>query len=589
VLLSSGSAHALVIKSGTAWPGTPDPKDPTRTIYRITVCAVEAAGVPYLSLLESALSSSWELNSNVKFEGFVACSTLTPAQQAEAVGWHYSNDGPQNSSVGYSDCKGNVTPGSFCVQSGIPPSYVPACQNPLNFRECFSQYAIHEFGHVLGFEHEQDRWDRPCGCNSGGDTSYGVPFVYYPPMGSYGTYDQTSIMAYGDACTPSNSGSVRFGSPNVSSIDIGGLQSVYGAPPPPRANNQPVSAPKAAGQTDARPRFDATKCPPADALAANEINRSECGHGKPQDKKQYCQQGVCVERSDDPHHPRFLAKYPVETVSGEKAPKPAGRSGSGAGMDEYIFNVPCTGQQVRSPNYAIPPASAIIVTLQTDGTCAIRQTWWLRDHWTVTCWVERSWTGFTRYRCQNWNTIWGDTHYAFFKGISKPSPPLTKPAAGAEELSLQVPAFCHEGSCIPASSAPEHPSNLTAYPVSRPPPSKTPAADPLSNFTGRFNDTTTTPQYTIPPSGSISISLYCPNSCVVQKTNWYRDHWTVTCWVEWATDTHTNYRCQNWNTIWGDPHPAWFDIQCEPCAPPTPAAQIKSGAGLKKPAAKPSR
>lgn len=564
ILLAVASpASALLSGNVAQWPGSQDPNNPNRTIFKVIVCAVDAESVKQLPLLKTTLEGSWQKNSNIVFLGFVACSSLTAAEQAEAVGWHLSKNGPQNSQLGYANCKGRVTEAVFCVQSGTPPSYVPACQKAENFDTCFSQYAIHEFGHVLGFSHEFERWDRPCGCNSGSGSAYGPPYVYFPPMGDYGSYDLKSIMAYSEDCIPENSGSVRFGGPNLSADDIGGLRAIYGTPPASVKvveSSSPVPKKKDAGL-----KFDATKCPLATQLTDDEIIPSECGVVKRETTRPYCRDRLCIEDSGDPNHPKFMAKYPIEPAIktneiGSDVRRPEVQ------LPEYTFKVPCDGAEHRTQNYAISPAGAIKVTLETDGTCSIKETWWFRDHWTVTCWVEMSGANYTRYRCQNWNTTWGDTHYAFFKGQSKKTAAVPKAGAAKPADVVQSSTYCRDGNCIPEVNSPFHPKHVNRYPVSVPPPTKTNLGDSLPDFTGKFDTKTTTQRYSISPSGSIEVSLYCPSSCRVQETWWNRDHWTVTCWVQWSTSTHTTWRCQNWNTVWGDPHPAWFDIQCAACA-----------------------
>jgi len=78
---------------------------------------------------------------------------------------------------------------------------------------CIRAIAVHEFGHVLSFAHEQNRPDTPSTCNQrqgdNGDFTFGL-------------WDLSSVMNY---CNPNwNNGGL------LSPTDIQGAQFIYGAP-----------------------------------------------------------------------------------------------------------------------------------------------------------------------------------------------------------------------------------------------------------------------------------------------------------------------------------------------------------------------
>jgi Astacin (Peptidase family M12A) len=86
---------------------------------------------------------------------------------------------------------------------------------PISFRTCIEEIAIHEFGHALGFAHEQNRSDAPVRCQNerqGSDGDYPVTI-----------YDPRSIMNY---CNP------RWNNDGVlSPLDKEAVVKLYGPKP----------------------------------------------------------------------------------------------------------------------------------------------------------------------------------------------------------------------------------------------------------------------------------------------------------------------------------------------------------------------
>lgn len=180
--------------------------------------------------VRAALARSWEAHGNVRFVGFDWCKTL---------------DGGTESVVGLfihprADNAAYVGPGSLGKVDRLDPGvgFKPwgngaSCieldwsQARMEYRfDCVEQYAIHEFGHVLGFVHEWRHPNKPAGCND--DPTRSEPLV---AAGSPDhvivspSYDWDSIMTYTDACAHVTG--VRFGSPDLSPTDIAGVSAAY--------------------------------------------------------------------------------------------------------------------------------------------------------------------------------------------------------------------------------------------------------------------------------------------------------------------------------------------------------------------------
>ncbi len=250
------SAQASVFVNGVKWPANGDGYaiihvcviSGSSTLERADGAAAILIHDPNPSLddvlahVQSALASSWELAGGVRFVDWKPCDVLTPEERLAAVGLYIHPDAGNDSNFGVTG-RGKTTVDNHGLS--FKPwgndfnrciVYDPATTHMAYHWECAEQYAIHEFGHLLGFEHEWRHPSTPAACTA----EKGEPVI---PAGSYTSvltpgfaytvvsdvYDWDSIMTYAPECADVTG--VRFGSPNLSPTDIAGAMAVYPKPP----------------------------------------------------------------------------------------------------------------------------------------------------------------------------------------------------------------------------------------------------------------------------------------------------------------------------------------------------------------------
>ncbi|SAK82826.1 hypothetical protein AWB79_05536 [Caballeronia hypogeia] len=153
-----------------------------------------------------AVQDSWEENSGVEFTGWQQCTNDPNYYGIRITVEDVVGSGPHTMGLG---TMLNNKVGGMALNFTFK-NWSPDCQR--NKEYCIRNVAAHEFGHALGFAHEQNRVDTPSSCKEPAQGTSGDTMI--------GAWDLASIMNY---CNPEWNGNGK-----LSATDTAMAQKFYG-------------------------------------------------------------------------------------------------------------------------------------------------------------------------------------------------------------------------------------------------------------------------------------------------------------------------------------------------------------------------